>query len=357
MELNYNSNKVLYSYNNFYKILPCLHIEYARNKIITQINKDIKNKFPQFKKNIYSILIEKQKKKYDPILDYVEYSDTNSLEITKYINTKIKIAIEKISKLKYKNEKVKKKISNEIILIYKDSEIKIQSGIYKRIKSNILDNSFEYFCNFDTLLWMIYSRYIKMQLYNNSQGATTEEHYKKLQKKFGSEIEGFGSIFNHTLRYYFGLFPDLEQFFGCLGNFFNSKIIKGFFLVNPPFTVLVINNTINHILEQLDNTKENLTFLLVIPAWDNLDRAKLNEKCKLKLQITNYEEKLELDKCKNSKYLRKYYLYCKDKYKYYNFLLDKVSYFSATNIILLSNTNKEYNIENIFGKPTIKVNE
>ena len=355
MELKYKDNKVLYSYNNYYKILPCLHIEYARNKLLTEIHKDIKNKFPEFKQSIYDILIQKQNKKHDPILDFVEESDTNSLQIAKYINNKIKKAIEEISKLKYKDEKVDKKISNEIILIYKDSQIKIPNRIYKRIKNSILDNSFEYFCNFDTLLWMIYSRYIKMQLYNNSQGATTEKHYKQLQKTFGSEIEGFGSIFNHTLPYYFGLFPDLEQFFGCLGNFFNSKINKGFYLVNPPFTILAINNTINHILRQLNNAKEELTFLLVIPAWDNLDRAKLNEKCISKLQINNYEENLQLDKCKNSKYLRNYYLYCKEKYEYYNFLLDKTSYFSATNLILLSNTNKEYNIENIFGKPSIIV--
>ena len=190
-----------------------------------------------------------------------------------------------------------------------------------------------------------------MELYNNSQGATKEEHYREIQQRFNSQIEGFGSIFNHTLPYYFGLFPDLEQYFGCLGNFYISHVKSGFYLVNPPFTVNDINKTIRHILKQLELSKHDLTFLLVIPAWDNKDRVLLNKKCKTKLKITKYEEELELWRCRNSKYLRKYYLYCKEDYKYYNFLLDKDAYFTATNLILLSNTRKEYNIQSIFGKP------
>lgn len=355
MKLNYLDNKLFYYYNNYYHILPCLEVEYKRQKLLESLDKDIKNKFPTFKKSIYEVLIRQVNKKLDPVLDLINLDD---VKLTNFINNRIKFIIDELSRIVYKNEKVYKIISESSIkLKYKDLEVEIPGKIYTRIRHSIIDDSYKYFCNYDSLLWMIYIRYIKMHLYNNSQGATTESHYKEIQLNYGSQIEGFGSIFNHTLPYYFGLFPDLEQYFGCLGNFYESTIRKGFYLVNPPFTVLDINKTIIHLLHQLDKSTDNLTFLLVIPAWDNNDRRNLNKVCKTNLQIYDYDDKLELEKCKRSKYLRKYYLYCKENYEYYNFLLDKKAHFSATNLILLSNTKNTFNIQNIFGKPSIVVYE
>ena len=69
-----------------------------------------------------------------------------------------------MNNLKFKKKKVKKiKIkNNKLLFIYNNYKIFINLKTYNRIKSQLLDNSFEKYVNFDTLLWILYYRYIEI---------------------------------------------------------------------------------------------------------------------------------------------------------------------------------------------------
>jgi hypothetical protein len=159
------------------------------------------------------------------------------------------------------------------------------------------------------------------------------------------------------MKNYFGLFPDLEKYFGCLGNFFHSKFIEGFFVINPPYTIHAMNMTFHHILKQFASTKSNLTILLMIPTWINENRLKLNKVCSSQLKISNYsnEKELNVKSLIDSKLIKQYLLYCKNNFKHYNYIQEHNTSFSATTIIVMSNTNIKYNVEHILGKCNIKI--
>jgi hypothetical protein len=345
-----------------------IELEILRIKLINDTNTLLHQKFKLAKDfKLSNILISIDKKNRDPIfgkvidLDivYGKYNVTDSAKIIKFLNVEINKNIKLLKKFFTKSKdntyNIKKKvINNNIILSYKSIDIRINKYSYNRIKGVVIDNSFKKTMKYDMLLFILYYRYINLGLYNGSQGAIHPDHYKQLSSKNRVNVECFGSFFNHTLKYYFGLFPDLEQYFGCLGNIFNSKLKEGFYVINPPFSIYHINRTILFILKQLNSTKFNLTILLVIPTWINENRIKLNKICKSQLHITNYtnEPDIEIDLLINSGFVHKYLLYCKNNLKYYNYLTNLDTNFAATTLILLSNNNN-YNINNIFGNSNI----
>lgn len=357
MKLVDKYNIVYYNYDNYYKFLISPELEYQRIISLKSINKKLIQKFSNYKKDIYSIIINEKIKQPDPILCYITKENVYDKEIRLFINNEIKEALHNLKKYNNNTNQVNIIKTNTIYTIeYNNYKIDINKPIYKRIKTKIIDDSYKYMINYNSLVWCIYYRYIHFGLYNNLQGATTEDHYNKINKKYNSIVEGFGSAFNHTLPYYFGLFPDLEQYFGCLGDFFNSKFEKGFFVINPPFTINYINRTIDHLLLQLKESTQDLAFLLIIPTWENNDREQLNKLCKTRLQINTYTENVNISKVLDSKYIKQYYLYCKENYLYFDFIQNKSVKFSATTIILLSNSKSNFKIESIFGNPNYKKN-
>ena len=308
------------------------------------------------------LLINEINKNNDPILNPITQNTKIPNNVLHKINKLINKSIKLLSTVKPSNQKVINKQhpekNNYFLLIYKDINIEVHKKAYNRIKSQIINYSFKQFMTFDTLLWMLYYRYINLNLYNNSQGAVHPSHYKYLNKKYNVNVEGFGSFFNHTLKYYYGLFPDLEKYFGCLGNFFLSKLTKPFYIINPPFTTYHINKTIKHMIEQLNRNK-SLTILLVIPSWVRKDREQLNKVCKSQLQITKYDEEINIDTLWKSKYIKQYLLYCKESFTYFDYIKEQSTVFAPTNLILCSSdknyTNSKYNIQSIFGKANITI--
>jgi hypothetical protein len=355
-----NEYKFKFSYYDFSLKSLFLYKEFLRMKLIQELENDIKIIFKLKNFSLYSLLLKIKDKKKDPLLGIIKEDELFDKKIRDYINKKINKIMNILQKLKNKKEVVKKyKEGKNIILEYKTYKISIKLSSYYRIKNQIVDYSFKEHIDFHSLLWILYFRYKSFYLYNNSQISVHNDFYKKISDKFFVDMECFGSFFNHTLKYYYGLFPDIEKYFGCLGNFYNSEFIKGFYVVNPPFTIDHITDSILHILKQLNKSKEELVFLIVIPVWVNDDREKLNKLCDHKLKLENYDSsyyyKKIITKAKKSDYINKYLLYCKNNFKYYSYLTENSVYVSATNLILLSNRKKKYNIEKIFGDPNIKV--
>ena len=330
--------------------------------------------------HLTDLMIYESDKSEDPILSILTKSYGLPKDVVSHINLLVSQAITllKNNNLSKKSNKSKphntesrlhkKQTHHHIILTYKtplisleNATIKINMKAYKRIKRHVINESYKDRLSFDELLWILYYRYINLNLYNNSQGAVHPRYYNALHKKFGTETEGFGSFFNHTLKYYYGLFPDLEKYFGCLGNFFTSKLTKPFYVINPPFTIEQINLTIAHMLSEL-NKRPNLTILFVIPAWVNSDRVKLQKKCRRPIQLKKYKDKLDIDKLKKSAYMKEYLLYCQENFEYYDYLKEQNVKFAPSNLILLSNADKQSNknpvlssMETIFGKCDISI--
>ena len=189
------------------------------------------------------------------------------------------------------------------------------------------------------LVWMGMHRYNCFGLYNNSQGSTTERHYAQLHARIGTSVEGFGSFFNHTRPYYFGLFPDLEWSFGCLGNAFHAELRAGFFVVNPPFTTPLMNRTIAHVQRQLAQATDRLRVLLFVPTWVDDERRELNTVCRQRLKVGAYEDEAPVQTATLRAHpcTLQYALYCKEHYLYHSFLTDRPTHFCATTTVLLSN--------------------
>lgn len=232
--------------------------------------------------------------------------------------------------------------NNNYILESTIENITIQKSSYNRIKNQMIINKFNNINKdeFNILLWCLLYRYKKLGLLTGLQGAVLPQYYDILSKEYKSHVECFGSFINHHYKYYFGLFYDLEKYFGCLGNFFNSKLIRGFYVANPPFSVHFMNNTFMHFLKQLQNN--SITIFLVLPAWVIDDRKKLNKVCKIKLPV-DYENDLETNIFKNSPYTKDYILFCKEDFPYYDYSKEKIIHYTATNVIILSSKNQTIN--------------
>jgi len=334
--------------------------EIKRIQVINRIQQHFKL-YNKYNILLSDLVLNETNKKHDPILSEITENTKIPPDILIEINKLINRAIKLLSTVKQSNNKVIKKQhkskDNYILLIYRDIHIEVNKKAYNRIKSQIINDSFKKYMTFDTLLWILYYRYINLQLYNNSQGAVHPSHYHNLHKKHNLQVEGFGSFFNHTLKYYYGLFPDIEKYFGCLGNFFLSKLTESFYVINPPFTVYHINRTIKHIIKQL-NIHKSLTILLVIPSWINKDRQELNKICSNKLTITKYDEDVNMNELWKSKYIKQYLLYCKNTFKYFDYIKEQSTIFAPTNLILCSSDKKysdsKYNLDSIFGSADIK---
>ena len=71
-------------------------------------------------------------------------------------------------------------------------------------------------------------------------------HYRKGDDVIRTPLGGF---INHTLKYYFGLFYDLENY---------CELIKGFYVTNPPFSVQFINKTVNKIKDTFEKNNNTI---------------------------------------------------------------------------------------------------
>lgn len=311
-----------------------------------------------YRLNLLKDLIQKYKISIDDLLESYKFKTTKLDPVVIYKIKKQKIMskndynslLSQINKIndKFFDVSLKNK-DNMLHISYKNITHKISKSNYTRIKNQIIDKSYEKYVSFDALVWALLNRYTFFGLMNGLMGSVPSEKYLK----FGSAdniFECFGSFLNHTSKYYCGLFYDLEKYFGCIGNFFDTQFIDGLFFVNPPFTVKIINKTIKKMAKMV-NIYDKVTFLLIIPTWRTRDRESLNDICQIKLK-TDYVTDVNLNPVLDNPKIISRYLYCKGNFKYYDFITEKYQYFASTDLILIGNKIKQ-NIVNIFKNPDI----
>jgi hypothetical protein len=185
----------------------------------------------------------------------------------------------------------------------------------------------------DDYIWAILFRY-QLLGSNNHQLAVLPQVMNKLSDDLNLNFECFASLINNTFNHFCSVYYDLEQYFGSVGNFFNIIPVKGTFGFNPPYQKDVINNGIRKLFIFLDETSEELTFIITIPIWDFEGQLMMNNKPNI-----NYGDFEIISEIKKSKYFRELKMIPKEKFTYidHNFGLYKNKTIQDTYVIILSN--------------------
>jgi hypothetical protein len=86
--------------------------------------------------------------------------------------------------------------------------------------------------------------------------------------KLEIDFELFGSALNTNLNYFCSVFYDIEWVFGSLNNYFDTKIISGYYEINPPFNRKICDQCLIKTYNELKKSEKNkkpLLFLFVLP--------------------------------------------------------------------------------------------
>jgi hypothetical protein len=229
--------------------------------------------------------------------------------------------------------------NDKIIFIYNEYEIVMADKVVERIKKQqihkIPNNT-----SLNMLLWCSIYRYKMIGLYTPIQLAIPSKYYNNLSIDYHAQVELFGSIINHQLPYYCGLFYDFEKYFGNVGQHFNLSPRKGFFVMNPPFENAIMEQSVQRLLEMLKQSNKTLTYLITIPIWDKVSRRLINEKCRKKVKIFDYDEFFTFTWLKKSEYLQYHRMYCQDKFYYIDYISYKKIYAAPTHLLVLQNIGK-----------------
>ncbi|ARF10475.1 phosphorylated CTD interacting factor 1 WW domain protein [Hokovirus HKV1] len=225
------------------------------------------------------------------------------------------------------------------VIINKEIFNKMRDRYYHKNKDNLDIN----------LIWLIIFRYQYLDILYFSQAKLNDSFYYEIKEKLNIDVELFGSAFNSTLKYYGSLFYDIEKYFGSIGNFFNCELIKGNYLMSPPYGFKLINSAFDKLYYFLTKKDSQITVLTILPVWYNKDEHEyLNKVCEKKETLYNsailniQDTKNSVNVLKNTKYNIFDKLYCKGLIEYYNVDKNKIKeiYENHHNIMIFSNVLK-----------------
>lgn len=228
-----------------------LLLRYVFNKIICL--RDRKPSDPVFMTH-QSPLAEKQLKED---FKYFRIVSPTPQEMIQFLEGKFQKAVEQMQKTTIKKDEA---VSG------KDEESLEYKGIRYFVGKEIWDKQY---CWHAAVALRI--RYDYLQL--DTQGLSIP--YKNLGFVPEANIlEAFASSFNHYFDRYHSAFPDLEQCMGSLGSFWaQNRIEEPTVMVNPPFDVTLIEETIKKAVKCLEIAKQEnrkQAWHLTLPAWRDI---------------------------------------------------------------------------------------
>ena len=238
-------------YNYFY-VKKCLKtIPNETIKIILKIFPKISNRYIKYYNKIVKNNSKLNNIKYNISYTEIEKSKNSEKNIEfiiinfELINNNSKINIEYI-----KNLKISLDIFNHLVKLYY-----IENNI-DEIDNILLEN-----------IYILYNRYYIFSSGNN-QSSILPSFKRLLKEKLNIKIELFGSPLNTKSIKFGSFFYDIDYKFGSIGNYFNTKIIKGYYELNPPFDKCIIDNMFKKALNELikaNDNKQPLLFCFIIP--------------------------------------------------------------------------------------------
>lgn len=106
------------------------------------------------------------------------------------------------------------------------------------------------------------------------QGAVPKAAFDIMTDKFDVGLECFASPLNCHYAHFCSAFVDTDFVFGSIGSFFDHTFVAGSLEANPPFTIELMQDMVDHITKCLQSSMSTmtasssmLTFIIVIPAW------------------------------------------------------------------------------------------
>lgn len=262
---------------------------------------------------------------------------------SKYLLNKHNYKITKINtQLKKNTNMIFYKLIINVNFLIKDKRlINILNNILIPVNIyNKMVNLYKHNKNIDNYIWCIVYRY-QLLGSNNHQLGMLPNIMKLMKVDYNLSFECFASSINSTFPNYCSIYYDIEKYFGSVGSFFNIIPIKGTFGFNPPYQKNIINIGIERLFDFLDNTTEELTFIITIPIWDTLGKSIMKNKYNNEFEKQNidYGDFEIMNKIRSSKYLREIRMIPKEKFTYldHNFELYKNKTIQNTYVIILSN--------------------
>lgn len=97
---------------------------------------------------------------------------------------------------------------------------------------------------------------------------------KKMDEKLDFTLEGFASPFNVRLSMFknisfCSLFPQVDKVYGSIGSFYETELDGHVSLVNPPFTLPMLEKTTKYLLDQFEKADKMVVVYVVPYSWDS----------------------------------------------------------------------------------------
>ena len=210
--------------------------------------------------------------------------------------------------------------------------------------NNMVNRYSGHLINLDNYVWVILFRY-QLLGSNNNQLAVLPNVLDEMKNDLNLSIECFASTINTSSSIYCSLYYDMENFFGSVGSFFNTQLIKGTFSFNPPYQTDIIEKGVHKIINSLQNSTDNLAFIITIPIWDeNGKEIMANNNMKNNNTNIDYGDFEIINTMKSSIYFRGLRMISKNEFTYldHNFHLYKNKTIQNTYIIIMANFANNY---------------
>lgn len=222
-----------------------------------------------------------------------------------------------------------RKQKSRFVLVYDGKhQVRVTKVLRDRCRSIYSGNEF------DRDLWKAVYRYETLGMFSGMSASVLPSVYEGLRAAEPRATECFAAFFNHTCPGgYYGLFPDVEKCFGCMGSFFAIRKPPPLMLCNPPFQTCVVNAFVHRVQDLL--ARKKCEALVVLPAFDVNDRKLLNAECRDK-QPVDYKTDMFYDRLRKSDHTRWHGMYCKDRFPYIDIPSGKVIHYTSTVVMYLS---------------------
>jgi hypothetical protein len=144
-------------------------------------------------------------------------------------------------------------------------------------------------------------------------------------------VELFGTPLNTTLPRFCSPFPDVERFFGSLGNFLQYTWEADHrYTFNPPYDEQLMETAAERLVQMMKNTP-NILVLSLLPVWDPKTQREMGFQ-EFNTPFRAYDILME------SGFIIQQQVLPKDEYPYYNYFTDSYVPASNTHILVMSNT-------------------